>query len=296
MTLAAWHVKGSSLMATPVTRVRDYPVEENIRVSGIWAFESRHGDHFSMPWTTHPFPKLLLIREGQGQVSGDWGDRGCKTGDCVLVPPRLKHRIVDDPAAAISLYGLGVATKLLSCAPGVLDLLPTGVLPAEQLHSVAVEQRLRRILYLDSQDDKVSQLSCVAAALDLFAELATATAPSRSTSTRRDEEQTVEPLIESYCVWLQHHFFEPVTLDAAAHACGMSRRHFTGTFRQYVGMTWLEYLHRLRVQYATELLQETDRKIASIAFQSGFDDLTTFYRVVAKVTGKRPGELRVNPR
>ncbi len=86
--------------------------------------------------------------------------------------------------------------------------------------------------------------------------------------------------------------FEPLTLDSGASACDMSRRQFSAVFKKHVGMTWLQHLHRLRVKHAVELLKNTDRKITSIAFQCGFDDLTTFYRVMAKITGKRPGELR----
>lgn len=283
-------------MNPPASRLRTHPVEEKLSDYGIWAFESRHGVEFSMASTVHRFPKLLLIREGQGRVAGDWGVIDCKMGDCIVVPPKLTHRIIDSPSAAISLYGLGIATKLLSCVPGIVDELPTGVLPSEQLKSIAVEHRLRRILYLDGQTDKASQLSCVAASLELFAELAIAM-QRRSPSQRieAEAEAMVDPMLKSYLVWLRHHFFEPVTLDAAANACVMSRRHFTTSFKRHVGMTWLEYVHRLRVEYAVDLLRHTDRKITSIAFQSGFDDLTTFYRVVAKVTGKRPGELRITP-
>ncbi len=102
----------------------------------------------------------------------------------------------------------------------------------------------------------------------------------------------MDSLESGYLVWIEHHFFEPLTLDSGASACGMSRRQFSAVFKKHVGMTWLQHLHRLRVKHAIELLRNTDRKITSVAFQCGFDDLTTFYRVVAKVTGKRPGELR----
>jgi len=294
LDIRAFYVaKNRIFMSAPQPRLRTSPVEEKLRESGIWAFESRHGDSFSMALTMHLFPKLLLIREGAGQVEGDWGALVCKTGDCVLVPPGLRHRIVDDPNAAIALYGLGIATKLLSCVPEAVAGLPAGVFSAEQLKPVLAEQRIRRILYLDGQSDAASRLACVAASLELFAEVAMALGPSRLTWDRRSKARDeIDPLLSGYLVWLAHHFFEPVTLDSAASACGMSRRHFSAIFKRHVGTTWLQHLHQLRVNHAIELLRNTDRKITSVAFQCGFDDLTTFYRVVAKVTGKRPSELR----
>jgi AraC-like DNA-binding protein len=280
-------------MATFHARLRSSPVEENIGESGIWAFESRHGESFSMAATSHRFPKLLLIREGVGQVEGDWGSVNCKMGDCVLVPPGLSHRIIDAPNAAISLYGLGIATGLFACVPEILSRLPAGVFSAEQLKSVMTEQRIRRILYLDGQSDAASRLACVAASLELFAEIAMALDQSKLVLHRRSKSpDSIDPLLFGYLAWIEHHFFEPVTLDSGASACGMSRRHFSSVFKRHVGKTWLQHLHHLRVNHAIELLRNTDRKITSVAFQCGFDDLTTFYRVVAKITGKRPSELR----
>lgn len=302
-----------TLSALPPPRAE--PVAENLDPIGLWAFESRHSESFAMGFTRHRFVKLLLITQGSGTVHGDWGDRVCKMGDLVVVPAGLRHRIIDDPRHPIALYGLGIAAKLLRCVPGVTAALPSGVLRAEQLGPLRLEQRMRRLLYAHRQADQVYRLAAVAAALDLVAQvlLAVQVSPPHGTATepvvRSPEEGTGslsgaaaaeaavgdDPMLESYLVWLQHNFFESQSLDDAARACGMSRRHFTAAFRRRTGRTWLDYRNRLRVQHAIDLLQNTDRKMASIAFQSGFDDLSTFYRVVHRVAGLRPGQLRDAP-
>lgn len=301
------------LIAPPTERAE--PVAENLDAVGLWAFESRHSESFAMGFTRHRFVKLLLIIQGSGTVQGDWGEPVCKTGDLVIVPAGLRHRIIDDPRHPISLYGLGIAAKLLRCVPGVTALLPSGVLRAEQLGPLRLEQRMRRLLYAHGQPDEVYRLAAVAAALDLVAQvvLAAQVVPAHGASVeslaRLPEERDRgsrataageaefggDPMLESYLVWLQHNFFESQSLDDAARACGMSRRYFTAAFRRRTGRTWLDYRNRLRVQHAIELLQNTDRKMASIAFQSGFDDLSTFYRVIHRVAGVRPGQLRREP-
>jgi AraC-like DNA-binding protein/mannose-6-phosphate isomerase-like protein (cupin superfamily) len=283
-------------MKTERERLRVRPVEEKLSEYGIWAFESRHGSAFSMAETSHRFPKLLLIREGRGKVVGDWGDLTCESGDCLLVPPGMRHRIVDDPMRAISLYGLGISLKHFHSVPDFLEQLPAGAFSAQKVKSVSVEHRMRRILYLDGQCDAASRMACVAAAVELFAELAIALAlPGSGPATNDVAVASVDPLLVSYLSWLDHHFYESVTLDAAASACNMSRRSFTDSFKKHVGTTWLDHVHQLRTRHAIELLRSTDRKITSVAFQCGFDDLTTFYRVLYKVTGKRPSDFRINP-
>lgn len=291
----------------PAITIRSKPVREKLDPVGLWAFESRHGDSFTMDFTRHQFLKLLLITQGSGAVQGDWGEPVCKTGDLVVVPAGLRHRVIDHPRQPISLYGLGIAGKLLRCVPEAGLSLPSGVLRADQLGPLRLEQRMRRLLYAHAQSEPVYRLAAVAAALDLVAQAALAPvssahrplAPSHgeplgewSSEPAQASHDPPDPMLESYLAWLQHSFFEPQTLDDAARACGMSRRGFTAAFRLRTGRTWLEYRNRLRAQHAIELLRSTDRKMASIAFQSGFDDLSTFYRVIHRVAGLRPGQLR----
>ncbi len=321
------------LEASPIA-FRSEPVAENLDDSGIWAFESRHGETFAMGYTRHRFIKLLLITGGAGVIEGDWGRPNCKTGDLVVIPAGLSHRIVDQPRHPISLYGLGIADRLIGCVAGASRLVPTGVFPADALGPLQLTAKMRRLLYSHGQADPLNRLAAVAAALDLVVQVALVRAePQRAPATVADETEAAEPqrltesrsraaslragsdgaggggeasshdgerasedpLLETYLVWLEHNFFESQSLAAAAAACHMSRRYFSTAFRRRTGSSWLEYVNRLRVAHAIELLRATDRKMASIAFQSGFEDVSTFYRAFHRITGKRPGAWRASP-
>lgn len=299
-------------------RRRSRPVRENMRSFGVWAFESHHDDRFRMGPTSHRFPKLLLIREGAGKLQFESSELSCKAGDLLVVATGERHWLVDQPGKPMSLLGLGLSPKLLTSVPTVTDDLCSGVFAPEQTASLQIEQRMRRLLYLERQSDPARQLACVGGAIELFAEWMMTLSSKRSSSRQaaatgsvqpvvhlsqdssqeevitREHAAVVHPMIQSYMVWLRDHFYEDLDIDQAAVACGMSRRHFTACFRQATGTSWLGYVHQLRVRYAIELLQQTDRKITSIAFSSGFRDLATFYRVMAKQTGKRPAEFRAS--
>ncbi len=274
--------------------LRSQPVADQLNEFGYVVFESRHNESFSMAQTVHRFPKVLWIREGGGRIDGDWGKQDCNSGDCVIIPAGMKHHIVDDRTRPISLYGMGLSPRHFASVPDSLGRLRGGVHLGQRLLPLAIESRLRRMLFLDGRPHPGSHLACIAAAIELFAELILAFAGGdhRSTKDEPADSHWVDPAIAVYVSWLDHHFFEPVTLQDAAKACQMSRRHFTDCFKAYTGTTWLTHLHQLRVRHAIELLRSTDRKITSVAFQCGFDDVTTFYRVVNKLTGKRPGEHR----
>lgn len=110
-----------------------------------------------------------------------------------------------------------------------------------------------------------------------------------------DAAAMANDVIGEYIQWLDSNFFESLTVDDAASACEMSRRKFTHDFRQRTGMTWLEYLNRRRIEHAVQRLAQTDQKVTSIAFQSGFEELSTFYRTFKRVTGRKPTDFRSPP-
>ena len=74
----------------------------------------------------------------------------------------------------------------------------------------------------------------------------------------------------------------------------MSRRRFTQLFREVTGSSWADHRTELRINYACRLLRETDRGIIAIAFESGFEDLSSFYRAFKRQTGDSP--IRWRPR
>ncbi|QDT07586.1 HTH-type transcriptional activator RhaR [Rubripirellula lacrimiformis] len=265
--------------------------------SGIWVFESQHDQTFLMEPTSHAFPKLLLIREGRGDVIADWPHRTadslhCVSGDCVLLPADLQHRIIDDPAHPISLYGLGLDPKRISSLREIEGLIHPGRIPRQRVQRLAIERRIRRLLFQVAQRDPAFRLSAVAGAIEIFAQLAMPTPAEHQRGTRIDQAIPADDALDEYLQWLASNFFESLSVDDAAKACHMSRRKFTAEFRKRTGTTWLAYINDKRVSHAVTLLQTTNSKVTSIAFQSGFEDLSTFYRSIKRVTGKRPLDFR----
>lgn len=85
---------------------------------------------------------------------------------------------------------------------------------------------------------------------------------------------------------------EPDTIETAAEKLAISPRRFTDLFREITGMSRLEYVHTQRLQRAKELLLSRRASIEQAAYQVGFEDLTTFYRVFRRREGMTPGDWR----
>ncbi len=98
--------------------------------------------------------------------------------------------------------------------------------------------------------------------------------------------------IRVYVDELRREFFEPDDLDRAAARLGMSRRRFTQLFREEAGTSWSDYVTGLRIDHARRLLRETNRSITAIAFECGYEDLSSFYRAFKRRAGLPPNEWR----
>jgi AraC family L-rhamnose operon regulatory protein RhaS len=62
----------------------------------------------------------------------------------------------------------------------------------------------------------------------------------------------------------------------------MSSRHFSTLLNEITGKTFVNYLNDVRVESAKELVEDTDMSISSIAFHTGFEELSSFYRAFKK--------------
>lgn len=79
-----------------------------------------------------------------------------------------------------------------------------------------------------------------------------------------------------------------VSLDVLAEECGLSRAHFSRSFRQSTGMPPHQWLLSRRVERAKDMLRENGDAISDIAARCGFADQSHLSRVFRKFAGVSP--------
>ena len=115
-----------------------------------------------------------------------------------------------------------------------------------------------------------------------------------SVTAPRDSGGLTDSRLKRVLDFMQHHFAENLTLDRLASEAGISRFHFIVLFKQAVGITPHQYLIRLRLERAAELLKETDHSVLMIATDCGFVKLSHFSDVFQRHFGQTAFEYRRN--
>jgi AraC-like DNA-binding protein/quercetin dioxygenase-like cupin family protein len=243
---------------------------------------------FTAPYHYHPEYELTLILEGTGKRYTGSHMADFTAGDLVLLGSHLPHcwklegneeersqarTIVIQFAADFlgkdffSRAELGPIDKLLqrsSC--GIQFRRPTRETVRSLMETLAQEHNdFRRLMgFLEILQELA--LSKDAVVLEPQ-RIATELAPP-------DRERTY-PIF----AYLVEHFRGEISLDKAAAIAGMTPNAFCRYFKKITRKTFMETVIEYRLNHAKQQLIQTDKPISDICFDSGFGDVSHFYKM-----------------
>lgn len=106
------------------------------------------------------------------------------------------------------------------------------------------------------------------------------------------EETAESPSIKRARQYISDHHADEMSLEEVAKAVNMSAFYFCKMFKKATGMTFTDYLARVRVEKVKNLLLNPHKRISEAAFEAGFQSLSQFNRVFRKIAGEAPTAYR----
>ncbi|MBR3146824.1 MAG: helix-turn-helix transcriptional regulator [Eubacterium sp.] len=97
-------------------------------------------------------------------------------------------------------------------------------------------------------------------------------------------------LIRKAAQIIQRDIFKPVKVNDVAEELGVSRGYLSNRFREETGMTFKDYIIKMKIREAKGLIESSSKTLISISTALGFSSQSHFTRAFRKETGMTPKE------
>lgn len=265
-----------------------------------FVFFDRVDQEFAFDWHYHPELELTLIESGSGtRFVGD-SIEPYGPGDLVLLGPSLPHTWSSDTSSA---WGGSQRARVLLFGA---DLIPPELRKLPEFSTIAqlLTRAARGVVVSAERVAMIApRLRALAAKRGLTAwqeivavlELAANDVGARALSSAAYEplvDQVAQRRVERVLAFVAERAHESLSLSDVARTIHFSRSAFCRFFRRTTGQTFIAYVHALRVGRACQMLIDTDRSVAEVAYACGFNNLASFNRQFKRLKRLAPTEFR----
>lgn len=283
--------------------LRHSPFQVDFDSSGIYVFESRHAPGFEMKMGIWNFDKLCLVQQGNGTLeiadpAISFENTEIVANDIIFVPANIRHRFrdnIDHPMTLVMIcfypdtLGGSLSTKVAQ-DKFRQNFGTCSAFNSAQTHRMGLIMALLKRMVFEQSTERAGYSAILWGMLVQL--LVMLTRSINEVSARGDltfDDQAFAQTLD----FLDEAFTEPVQIKDLATMAGLSYRRYTTLFKQAKGETVNAYITRRRIDYAKTRLQESGNVLFS-ALESGFGDLSHFYRVFKKETGMTPKKFIEN--
>lgn len=256
-------------------------------------------DHHLTP-NFHDYLEIAYISRGRGICEIASRRTSLLPGDLVLVGPHDVHTFWSDyrdPVCFLAIYFLPEAVCPAGQDPfdrGFIELFYQGSQTRRHFHQTdlgddSIAKLIMEIYTIGQEKPFFYRHLQKALLLQLLSTLrSTLYADSLELRDTHHALDRLKPLLNQ----VNAQCWEPVSIDEAAARVDCSRYYFCRLFKKVLGMSFVEYLHRTRIDHAKDLLLSSDHAVSYIAGEVGFENVSHFNKVFREFTGITPSTFR----
>lgn len=254
---------------------------------------------FETPWHCHPEYELILIQNSSGvRFMGD-SIKEFKEIEAILVGPNLPHcwkcetpvkQLIEQNAHAVVIHfeeefihrfvdipeGKAIRQLLKKSVKGLMFSTTVIEKVMNRFYTVLEDNNYRRVLSLIQILDYLSKVDP-----DTNHQLAS---EGFLQSYSAEKSERINTVME----YTLQNFKNGISLEDVAELTQMTRHSFCRFFKGRTGKSFFRFLHEIRIGYVCRQLQETNKNISQIAYESGFENTANFNRQFKKIMGMNP--------
>ena len=253
----------------------------------------RDVNFFRYNW--HHEYEFLLLLKGEVSICTGGTNVALRGGDVFLLGSNCGHAMVSQAKESTALV-LRFAPEYFSDLEPSFKKIDINCVSTPQTRDAASFVRLRQyaaqMMLAAVSKTPAARFTLRGAFNMLLGELLdsfpTSSAEARESPRDRKNMKTIRAVTD----WLEKNFDRKIALEDAARVARYNRTYFSSFFRRNVGISFYDYLTRIRFRHALYQLNNTGHSLTDIAADCGFPDLKTFSSYYKKIFGEPPGERR----
>ena len=294
-------------MSTPEDRAkRSRVLVEQLKRSEIYRdYEKAFRETTGLPFTLRAIEAFDLPHHGdpkENPFCSLMANTNQSCAACLQLQKKVEVEAQLEPKTLKCFAGLCDSAVPVRVGENLVAFLQTGQIllhqPSRQefkkttreLINYGVETDLKRLeeAYFQTRVLKKKQYEAVVRLLTIFAQHLA----SLSNQLMVSAEQVESPIVSRAKIYITEHQDEEVSLRQVAASVNTSAFYFCKMFKQATGLTFTDYLARMRIEKVKNLLLNPHKRISEVAYETGFQSLSQFNRVFRRVTGLAPTAWR----
>ena len=241
-------------------------------------------------------------KQNENPLCASMAEESRTCGCCLEVQQELSEQAQDQPYTTQCGMGLSMTAVPVHLGEQLIGFLEVGQVfrkpPTEAHFEIFVKKlsecnsnldpQLLRNLFFETRVMSPKQYDAIVGLLKIFADHISLI----SNQILVHQQNAEPPVIQRAKEFIEEKQSEDISLSQVAKAVNTSTFHFCKMFRKATGLTFTDYVSRVRIEKARNLLLNPNLRISEIAFEVGFQSLTHFNRVFKKITGQSPTQYR----
>ena len=264
----------------------------NNRMHNHFIYEETVKDVQMNSMHTHSHYEILYIYEGERELFVEEGKTyAINKNRIAFIPPYILHKTVGLNGSTQKKLLINFTKDFVDSISKFLNVdilsvfLRQTVIHIDGDEVAFVINTMREMIkYNNSEDlfDEQMFLMLLCSLLTFFAKKVQNTVEADNSSV----------LMDRIIKYMEKNFNQEITLEVLAKQFYVNKYEISRMFTKNIGVSFVEYLARIRIENAKELLRGTSLSITRIAEFSGFHSSSNFARVFKSKTGISPKKYR----
>ncbi|HWD20338.1 MAG TPA: helix-turn-helix domain-containing protein [Verrucomicrobiae bacterium] len=289
-----------------MTRQDNKELIESLTSSKIYQdYERAFSDATGLPVSLRPIDSWQLPNHGkrhENPLCAMLAEKSKSCAACLQIQQQLSESANFEPATVTCQLGLCDTAVPVRLGDQLIGFLQTGQVLRKKVSESQIDRTSKLVAewgvevtrkgvenaYLDTKVVSSRQYDAIIKLLSIFGEHISVVTNQILLQKQNKESPTIKRAKE----YIQENQSEDLSLGQVAKAVNTSTFHFCKMFKKATGMNFTEYVSRVRVEKARNLLLNPNLRVSEIAYEVGFQSLTHFNRVFKKITGQSPTEYR----